>query len=167
MGLFDRIRAATTTPPEEVDDLGAPDDPETPGSDAGDAVVTPGSRRPGEAELARVEAGLAALAAEGVDVDDLASLSASLDRALTAWEAEPGSNHGAVVERYGIGIGEHLARHTDLAWALVTDAFGTDLGVAAGDFVVVPSNLVAVRWMRRERGWVPGVVGHLVQLRSR
>jgi hypothetical protein len=75
-----------------------------------------------------------------------------------------------VVERFAMGIGEHLHRHTDLRWQLVTDAFGTDLAVAdgfKGGFVVVPMNLVAVRWLRREQGWVPGVVGHLVQLRTR
>jgi hypothetical protein len=50
----------------------------------------------------------------------------------------------------------------------VTDAFGTDLAVAGGkdDFVVVPGNLVAARWMNAETGWVPGVVGHLVRVRA-
>ena len=78
-----------------------------------------------------------------------------------------GLGHDEIVERYAIGIGEHLARHTDLAWEVVTDVFGTDMAVAAGDFVVVPSNLVAVRWMRREPAWVEGVVGHLLTLRTR
>ena len=57
---------------------------------------------------------------------------------------------------------------TDLSWSRVTDAFGTDLAVAGGkdDFVVVPGNLVAARWMNAETGWVPGVVGHLVRVRA-
>jgi len=76
--------------------------------------------------------------------------------------------HEAIVERYAIGIGEHLSRHTDLSWALVTDAFGTDLALAGGrdEFVVVPSNLVAARWLNQERGWIPGVVAHLVRVRA-
>ena len=79
-----------------------------------------------------------------------------------------GRTSGEIVERFAIGIGEHLHRATDLSWSRVTDAFGTDLAVAGGkdDFVVVPGNLVAARWMNAETGWVPGVVGHLVRVRA-
>jgi hypothetical protein len=129
--------------------------------------LKPESRKPGEEERARIDAALAALEADGVDVDDLDSIGAGLDRALASWVSRQGEDHDAIVERYSVAVGEHLHRHTDLAWEVVTDVFGTDLGVAAGDFVVVPSNLVAVRWMRRETGWVPAVVGHLVTLRTR
>ncbi|WP_151523894.1 hypothetical protein [Serinicoccus kebangsaanensis] len=129
--------------------------------------LTPESRTISGEERARIDAGLAAVQAEGVDVDDLASIGAGLDRALAGWLGGGGSDHDDIVERYAMAVGEHLHRRTDLAWEVVTDVFGTDLGVCAGDFVVVPSNLVAVRWMRRERGWVPKVVGHIVEVRSR
>lgn len=170
MGLFDRIRRATGGPdaaraepePPRVSTL-----PDRGTRAAEELPLTPESSRPGEEERARIAAALAGLEAEGVDVDDLASLGAGLDRALASWVARQGDDHDAIVERYAIGIGEHLVRRTDLAWAVVTDVFGTDLGASAGDFVVVPHNLVAVRWMRRETGWVPPVVGHLVQLRTR
>ena len=79
-------------------------------------------------------------------------------------------DHAAVVECYALAIGEHLHRHTDLDWQLVTDVFGTDLSLTEGfkgSFVVVPHNLVAGRWMRGETGWVPAVVGHLVRRRNR
>ncbi|HYN29382.1 MAG TPA: DUF3806 domain-containing protein [Dermatophilaceae bacterium] len=138
-----------------------------------EAALRPRSSPITDTERARIAAGLAALAAEGVDVDDPASLGAGYDTAYTAWSAgREGSrpDHAAVVERYAIGVGEHLRRHTDLDWAVVTDVFGTDLGVAGGiggSFVVVPANLVAARWMRGETGWLPGVVGHLVRRRSR
>ena len=124
-------------------------------------------------QQARIAEALRELEAAGVDVDDLASIGAGLDAAFVAWEAAPEAtreSHDVVVERFAMGIGEHLHRHTDLRWQLVTDAFGTDLAVAdgfKGGFVVVPMNLVAVRWLRREQGWVPGVVGHLVRLRTR
>ena len=75
----------------------------------------------------------------------------------------------AIVEAYAIGIGEYLSRTTDLRWRVVTDVFGTDLAVAdqrEGDFVVVPHNLVAARWMRGETGWLAGVVGHIVAVRA-
>ncbi|HET8766639.1 MAG TPA: DUF3806 domain-containing protein, partial [Pedococcus sp.] len=106
-------------------------------------------------------------------VDDLDSLSAGLDAAYRSWEQSPEGarpDHAAVVERYALGIGEHLERHTDLDWQVVTDVFGTDLALTEGfkgTFVVVPHNLVAGRWMRGETGWVPGVVGHMVRRRNR
>lgn len=74
-----------------------------------------------------------------------------------------------IVDRYALLIGEYVARRTDLEWQIVTDVFGTDLAVAdrfGVTFVIVPSNLVAVRWMRGETGWVPGVVGHMVRCRE-
>lgn len=173
MGLLDRLRRSTPTTGGD----GGRAQPETGARvsalpDRGDRAadelpLSPESTRPGEEERARVAAGLAALEREGVDVDDLASLGRGLDRALGDWVARQGDDHDGIVERYAVGIGEHLARHTDLAWGVVTDVFGTDLAVSAGDFVVVPHNLVAVRWMRRETGWVPRVVGHLVELRNR
>ncbi len=125
----------------------------------------------GDEEQQRIAAGLAALAAEGVDVDDLASLGAAYDAALAAWHATSKRHReddAVVTERFAIGIGEHLARHTDLGWSLVRDAFGTDLAVAGGrdEFVVVPSNLLTARWFNGESGWLPGVVGHLVRVRA-
>ncbi|MGB7449797.1 MAG: hypothetical protein WA892_11805 [Ornithinimicrobium sp.] len=113
---------------------------------------------------------LNALAAEGVDIEDLASLSQGLDESYTRWARERDHDHSQIVERYAVGIGEHLSRATDLRWALVTDVFGTDLGLVEGPqatFMVVPNNLVGARWMRGETGWVPAVVGHLVRRRSR
>lgn len=167
MGFLDRFKktsAARTTDEPGPRAPTLPDPGEVP---LADLPLSPESRRIDEAERAHIAAALEALAAEGVDVDDLASIGAGLDRALTAWLADRGADHDVVVQRYAVAVGEHLHRHTDLAWEVVTDVFGTDLAVAAGDFVVVPANLVAVRWMRREQGWVPGVVGHLVAVRDR
>ncbi|HYQ31988.1 MAG TPA: DUF3806 domain-containing protein, partial [Lapillicoccus sp.] len=102
---------------------------------------------------------------------DLDALGAAYDEALTTWQAArkgDQEDEREIVERFAIAIGEHLHRSTDLRWSRVTDAFGTDLAVAGGkdDFVVVPGNLVAARWMNAETGWVPGVVGHLVRVRA-
>lgn len=162
MGFLDRLKRTVTPPEPRVRTL--PDPGEEP---LAELPLTPESRRVGEEERARIAAGLEAVAADGVDVDDLRSISDGLDRALDGWLADKGGDHDAIVERYAVAVGEHLARRTDLAWEVVTDVFGTDLAVAAGDFVVVPTNLVAVRWMRREKGWVPQVVGHLMQVRTR
>jgi hypothetical protein len=147
--------------------------------EAGDTLVGDGaSLQPvvepiGEDERARIEAALAALAAEGVEVDDLASIGAGLDAAYATWAGAPEDgrpDHAAIVERYALGIGEHLDRNTDLDWQVVTDVFGRDLSLTEGfkgSFVVVPHNLVAARWMRGETQWVPNVVGHIVRRRTR
>ena len=163
MGLLDRFRDRGHAVDEpRVSTLPDPGD-----ASPDDLPLKPEARRLGQEEQDRVAACLAALEADGVDVDDLGSISSGYDRALDHWVSSGGTDHDAIVERYAVGIGEHLARRTDLSWQVVTDVFGTDLGLASGDFVVVPGNLVAVRWMRREAGWIPGVVGHLVRLRAR
>ncbi|MEO3938856.1 DUF3806 domain-containing protein [Dermatophilaceae bacterium Soc4.6] len=133
--------------------------------------MRPRVRPVGDAEVARVTAGLAELDALGVDVDDLASLGAGFDAAMGEWTATPErrrADEDARREPWVIGLGEHLVRHTDLEWSLVHDAFGTDLAVAGGedDFVVVPANLVGARWMGGQQGWVPGVLAHLVRVRE-
>ncbi len=166
MGLFSRKR--------NPDDA-APDDAARDGSSSeADLPELPPDGRPvskplTEVERARIRSGLEALASRGVDVDDLGAIGAAYDRAF----AEAGSGSGelpeVVVELFGIAVGEHLARHSARAWAVVTDVFGTDLGLVAAraDTVIVPHNLVGARWMRGETGWIPGVVGHLVRLQPR
>ncbi len=130
----------------------------------------PVSRPLEPAERARIEAASGRLAELGVDVDDLHSIGAAYDTAFAGWQADPGSvDSGDLVELFGVAMGEHLARHSARQWAVVTDVFGTDLGLVAAraETVIVPHNIVSARWMRRERGWVPGVVSHLVALQTR
>ena len=134
-------------PAADVDDDGRPQRPDS-------APIT-------DAERSRIDAALARLAEQGVDVDDLASLGAAYDAARSG-----GEDADVAVETIALGIGEHLVRHGRMDWALVTDVFGTDLGVVARrrGTTVIPMNIVAVRWLSGETGWVPGVVGHLVRL---
>ncbi|MGB5952068.1 MAG: hypothetical protein WBG57_06055 [Ornithinimicrobium sp.] len=123
----------------------------------------------GDSERAQISTCIQELVDAGVDVDDLESLSHGLDAAYTAWSQTRDADHSTIVQRYSIGVGEHLSRHTDLDWSLVSDVFGTDLGLAEGPrgtFVIVPGNIVASRWMRGETQWIPDVVGHLVRRRE-
>ncbi|MGB3185274.1 MAG: glycosyltransferase [Ornithinimicrobium sp.] len=139
----------------EVDEYGRPSTPVAPIEDN---------------ERERIAECLTELAESGVDVDDLSSLSQGLDAAYRSWSQAREQDHSSIVRRYAIGVGEHLSRHTDLDWAMVSDIFGTDLGLAEGPrgaFVVVPGNIVASRWMRGETQWIPDVVGHLVRRRER
>ena len=119
---------------------------------------------------------LAELAEMAVDLDSLAAISAAYDADLHEWSGTGGlgrrlgsAEHTPHVQRWGVAIGAHLDRHSDLRWATIADVFGTDLGLIAerDDFAVVPTNLVSGRWLNGERGWIPGVVGHLLRLRQR
>jgi hypothetical protein len=151
MGLFSR----KDKEPAAVDDV-----PEAASDDGGlatDLPDRPSARPLDDAERARINAALE-------------SIGSHYDEAFRRASEEPGSvSPDAVVETYAIAIGEYLARNSAREWAVVTDVFGTDLGLVAAraDTVIVPHNLVGARWMRRETGWVPGVVSHLVQLRPR
>lgn len=131
-----------------------------------DVVGRPQAKPLTEEDEQRIASALRALAERGVDVDDLSSIGAAHDLAFAEARSGNGQNAAEIVELFGVAIGEHLHRHSTFKWAIVTDAFGTDLGLAAArsETVVVPHNLVGARWMRRETGWIPGVVGHLVTL---
>lgn len=153
MGLFSRRQRS------RADDAAAP-------LHEGKPVSAPLTER----ERDRIRAGLGRLADKGIDVDDLAAIGAGYDRDFAAWHADRTvAEPDAVVETYAVAIGEHLARHGGRRWAIVTDVFGTDLGLvsARSETVIVPHNLVGARWMRGETGWVPGVVGHLAGLEDR
>jgi hypothetical protein len=167
MGLFSRRSkeeraGAGSTPLSEPESV---DGPVVELPEDGRPVSTPLT----EAERARIDRGLEALAARGVDVDDLAAIGAAYDRAFTEVRSDQRDGAAELVELFGIAIGEHLARHSVRRWEVVTDVFGTDLGLvdSRADTVVVPHNLVSARWMRGETGWIPAVVGHLVSLRPR
>jgi hypothetical protein len=168
MGLFSRKGKDDTDEPADLEPGVGEDLDDALGPDVtGRTVAVP----LGDEERDRIASALEHAAAEGVDVDDLASIGAHYDTAYRRWADEGGSGEGpdVVVETYAVAIGEHLARHSARDWAVVTDVFGTDLGLVAAraDTVVVPHNLVGARWMRGETGWVPGVVSHLVRIRPR
>ncbi|MDV3223132.1 DUF3806 domain-containing protein [Intrasporangium sp.] len=165
MGLFSRWRkeerTAVQARPTEPSPSDALSEPPRPRPEDGRPVSAPLT----DAERSRISRGLEELAARGVDIDDLAAIGAAYDRAHA--DAAAGRGDAAeVVELFGVAIGEHLVRRSTRGWSVVTDAFGTDLGLvdARADTVVVPHNLVSARWMRGETGWIPGVVQHLVGL---
>ena len=168
MGLFSKRNKDAAEAPSEptsaepVDDGPDPLDP--------DFTGRPVTNPLGDEERGRIAAALAHAAEQGVDVDDLTSIVSHYDEAFRRWTSQgDGEGPDVIVETYAVAIGEHLARHSAREWAVVTDVFGTDLGLVAAraDTVVVPHNLVGARWMRGETGWIPGVVAHLVRLRPR
>lgn len=163
MAWFSRKSSTTSDEPDPTSAV------EEGTSDSGE-VVEPSSTPISEEDRARIGQAVGELAGEGVDVEDLASLEAGLDAAYREWAATRTGDHDVVIARYALGIGEYLNRHTDLDWQIVTDVFGTDLGLSSGfasPFLVVPGNLVAGRWMRGETGWVQDVIGHIERIRQR
>ncbi|QDV87609.1 DUF3806 domain-containing protein [Planctomycetes bacterium TBK1r] len=59
-----------------------------------------------------------------------------------------------VVHAIGFAFGQFLVDNDEFEWTLVTDQFGTDLGVRAlpsmGDVLVCPASMVAKRWETKE-----------------
>ena len=123
-----------------------------------------GIRRLTADEEAALEAVRAGYAGHGIDPADLESIAAAYDRALDAHDDDHDS--ASVVELLGTAVGDHLVAAGGYRWVVATDPFGTDLAVEPPrrGVPVVTRMLVAVRWMGRERGWVSGVVGHLVDV---
>lgn len=170
MGLFSRrgAREARGQADQHDDETPLPDD-----SDSRPLVPTAVPLRAQDAALR--DRCLGELTELGIDLDDLDAIGRGYDSDCSAWAARGGwrrGEHTPFVERWGVAIGEHLARFTDLRWTTVDDPFGMDLGLMSDAaerdaFAVIPTNLVSGRWLNGQTGWIPGVVGHLVSLRAR
>ena len=164
MGFLDKLRGRgddrDDPAPDERGGAVAAGDDEISGIEAVDDI---GTRRLTADEETALDAVRAGYAAHGIDPGDLESVSAAYDRAL----ADSGdTDASAVVELLGTAVGDHLVAVGGYRWVVSTDPFGTDLAVEPPrrGVPVVPRMLVAVRWMAREHGWVPGVVGHLARI---
>ena len=119
---------------------------------------------------ARIAAALRWTAEVQVDVDDAGSLGTAYDAALAGLDGSAATlSADELIEVFGVGLGEHLRRHTDFVWAQITDCYGSDLGLMGryDDMVLVPHTMVGARALNRERGWIPGVAAHLVRIRRR
>jgi hypothetical protein len=93
------------------------------------------------------------------------------DELIRWWHREPEEQRidpNVVITLVGITMGDVLAREFGLAWKIVTDAFGTDLGLwrAKGQIVISPINSVAKRFADERDGFVVEYCGALrAQLR--
>ena len=162
MGILDRIRGRGGD--DEADRPESPGDVTDGGVVDGVAPVEEiGIRRLTSEEESALEEVRRGYAEHGIDPADLATVVAAYDAAL-AHQAEEDSS--AVVELLGAAIGDHLVATAGYRWVVSTDPFGTDLAVEPPrrGIPVVTRMLVAVRWMARETGWIPGVTGHLARM---
>jgi len=67
----------------------------------------------------------------------------------------------AVAIALGVALGDQIAQATGMEWKIITDAYGTDLGLfLAGlegtysDIVTHPMNFIAKRIVDRQSGWL-------------
>jgi hypothetical protein len=166
MGFLDKLRGRDDEPARPDDDPDAVSGGGSGGDDELDgiyAVEEIGIRRLTPDEEAALEAVRAGYAAHGIDPADLDTVATAYDRALAAHDPEDSST---LVELFGTAVGDHLVQVGGYRWVVSTDPFGTDLAVEPPrrGVPVVTRMLVAVRWMGRETGWIPGVVGHLARV---
>ena len=162
VGFLDRIRGRD--PAEQDRDTGAAAGDGTDGVvDAVEPVEEIGIRRLTADEEAALEAARAGYAAHGIQPADIATVAAAYDRALDRLDEDGSAD---VVDLLGTALGDHLVATAGYRWVMSTDPFGTDLAVEPPrrGVPVVTRMLVAVRWMARERGWIPGVTEHLARI---
>jgi len=164
MGFLDRLRGREHEPRGADDTAGADRGADSGGGeelDGIDSVEEVGTRRLTTDEEAALDAVRAGYPEHGIDPADLASIADAYDRAVE----NDGGDSATVVELLGTAVGDHLVAVGGYRWVVSTDPFGTDLAVAPPrrGMPVVTRMLVATRWLGRERGWLPGVVGHLAR----
>ncbi|YAL82141.1 DUF3806 domain-containing protein [Dermacoccaceae bacterium W4C1] len=121
----------------------------------------------GPQEAAVLQEWLADAAAAGIDVDDPGTIEQVYDaRLLQQLHAAPADREDPTpfCTMIGFALGEHLARHTDLVWRVVTDDDGTDLALSTQtqNAVLFPADPVAAAWAEQEDGWVRGWLTNLM-----
>lgn len=149
MGLFGRRRDNSESSADTAESLAEP------GTDLADEITTAALGAQEEEHLNRARA---AYRQHAIDPTDLASISAAYDAGIRTGDTD-------LIGVLATAIGDHLCERAGYRWVLVTDTFGTDLGLLGPRrrATSMPHTLVAVRWMRGETGWVAGVVEHLAQ----
>ena len=100
----------------------------------------------------------------------------ALDRAWDVWIASEETDTNLIngyLNAFGIAFGHLLVESGIFDWCIVTDEWGTDLGVRAlpsrGDVSIVPVNFVAKRWEKHERCFMAAgyasIIKHVEKIR--
>lgn len=77
----------------------------------------------------------------------------------------------------GVALGDQIARETGMEWMIITDAYGTDLGLFFGglegeysDIVTHPMGLIAKRIADRQSDWLEPttaqLITHILEMKS-
>jgi hypothetical protein len=75
----------------------------------------------------------------------------------------------AVAMALGVALGDQIAGATGMKWKIITDAYGTDLGLffagmegTYSDIVTHPMNFIAKRIVERQSGWLVPAATQLI-----
>jgi hypothetical protein len=98
-------------------------------------------------------------------VKDAATLCAVFLEAREAWWDLPAAERpdpNPTINAFGAGIGQLFVDDLGLRWALVTDQYGSELGVV-GDpsLVLYPTNAVAKRWSGENQSTLEDYLGQV------
>ncbi len=112
------------------------------------------------------------LSEAGIDVRYFSSLGEYYDESLRQWTRvveEDRADPNPVINRIGIGLGQHILEATGLHWVGVTDEYGTDIAIHGqpGNILLYPTNSVAKRWTAGEFGFIPQFVQQSIQTVTR
>ncbi len=118
---------------------------------------------PTDAERAWVANNVALIEESGVDLDDPEALGRAFDAEAARWFATPEAERAdpnALVNAFGLAVGEHLSRCCDLRWVVVADAEGTEIALhrEPHDVRVYPTAMVARRWFDGTEGEVQALL---------
>ncbi len=76
-----------------------------------------------------------------------------------------------VIHAIGFAFGQFLVDHDGFEWTIVSDQFGTDLGVRAlpdrGDVLIYPANMVAKRWETQETDFLVPIYQGVIDQRNK
>jgi hypothetical protein len=96
-----------------------------------------------------------------------------LDVAYKNWlnsDTELDKQANDVVHAIGFAFGQFLVDHEGFEWTIVSDQFGTDVGVRAlpdrGDVLVCPASMVAKRWESKETDFLAPIYRALIDQRN-
>lgn len=104
---------------------------------------------------------------DGIDLDDAGTIQDAYERyveAVLAQAPDEREDPTPVLTMIGMALGEHLQRNSDLVWRIVTDAQGSDLGLAIedGSGAFFPVDPVAANWAEQNRQWLVPFVAELL-----
>lgn len=88
------------------------------------------------------------------------------DALLRWWHRQPGESRpdpNELVSACGVALGDVLSEELGLEWKIITDAFGTDLGLwrEQGHIVLSPTHSIAKRFAEGADGFVVDLAGQL------
>jgi hypothetical protein len=117
----------------------------------------------GADEQVWVQGNLALVADSGVDLDDADALGRAFDAEARRWFGTPEAERGdpnALVNAFGLALGEHLRRACGLRWVVATDEQGSEIALHRDphDVRLYPTAMVARRWYDGTEGELQALV---------